>query len=92
MTTIKDVVQIGVSTPEREKFAEFTRDMLGFPSHTSPDGNISYIKSDNYQHRIAGRASGTSAANGMWLILSSSKILMDTRWLCHTGLTSKGAR
>ena len=56
MTTIKDVVQIGVSTPEREKFAEFTRDMLGFRSQPSPDGNISYIKSDSYQHRIAARS------------------------------------
>ena len=46
-------MQVGVGVPDREKFEAFARDMLGFPILRSPDGSISYIRPDQYQHRIA---------------------------------------
>jgi hypothetical protein len=55
MTTIQDIIQVGVSMPDREGFANFVRDMLGLPAATSPDGNITYVRADRYRHRIAAR-------------------------------------
>jgi 2,3-dihydroxy-p-cumate/2,3-dihydroxybenzoate 3,4-dioxygenase len=51
--TIREITQVGVGVPDREKFENFARDMLGFPVVRSPDGSISYVRSDQYQHRIA---------------------------------------
>ena len=53
MTTIRDIMQIGVGVPDREKFENFARDMLGFPASRSPDGKVTYVRPDRYQHRIA---------------------------------------
>ena len=55
MTTIHDIIQIGVGMPDREKFENFTRDMLGFPASRSADGNVTYVRPDQYHHRIAAR-------------------------------------
>jgi 2,3-dihydroxy-p-cumate/2,3-dihydroxybenzoate 3,4-dioxygenase len=46
-------MQVGVGVPDREKFETFARDTLGFPVLRSSDGSISYVRSDQYQHRIA---------------------------------------
>ena len=51
--TIREIMQIGVGVPDREKFETFAHDMLGFPVLRSPGGSISYVRSDQYQHRIA---------------------------------------
>jgi len=53
MTTIHDIMQVGVGMPDRERFEHFARDMLGFPVASSPDGKIAYVRPDQYQHRIA---------------------------------------
>lgn len=53
MTTIHDIMQVGVGMPERERFETFARDMLGFPVTRSPDGKVTYVRPDQYQHRIA---------------------------------------
>lgn len=51
--TVREIMQVGVGVPDREKFESFARDMLGFPVLRSPDGRISYVRTDQYQHRIA---------------------------------------
>jgi 2,3-dihydroxybiphenyl 1,2-dioxygenase len=51
--TIRDIAQVGVGIPDREKFEDFTRDILGFPVSRSPDGKVTYMRPDQYHHRIA---------------------------------------
>ena len=41
--------------PDREKFENFARDLLGLPITRSPDGKVTYVRPDQYQHRIAAR-------------------------------------
>jgi 2,3-dihydroxybiphenyl 1,2-dioxygenase len=53
MTTIHDIMQVGVGMPDREGFENFTREMLGFPVTRSADGKVTYVRPDQYQHRIA---------------------------------------
>jgi 2,3-dihydroxybiphenyl 1,2-dioxygenase len=53
MTTIQDIMQVGVGMPDRERFENFSRDMLGVPASSSPDGKVTYVRPDRYQHRIA---------------------------------------
>jgi 2,3-dihydroxy-p-cumate/2,3-dihydroxybenzoate 3,4-dioxygenase len=53
MTTIQEIMQVGVGMPDCERFANFAREVLGFPVTQSPDGKITYIRPDRYQHRIA---------------------------------------
>jgi 2,3-dihydroxybiphenyl 1,2-dioxygenase len=53
MTTIHDIMQVGVGMPDREGFENFARDMLGLPISRSPDGKFSYVRPDQYHHRIA---------------------------------------
>jgi catechol 2,3-dioxygenase-like lactoylglutathione lyase family enzyme len=53
MTTIRDIMQVGVGVPDRERFENFARDMLGLPASRSPDGKVTYVRTDRYQHRIA---------------------------------------
>ena len=55
MTTIHDIMQVGVGMPDRERFENFARDMLGFQVSRSPDGQLTYVRPDQYQHRIAAR-------------------------------------
>ncbi|HEX2930233.1 MAG TPA: VOC family protein, partial [Candidatus Binatia bacterium] len=63
MTTIKEIMQIGVGMPDRESFANFSRDMLGFPITASPDGRVTYIRPDRFQHRIAARTAAAPVLN-----------------------------
>ena len=53
MNTIKEIMQIGVGMPDRETFADFSHDMLGLPTTNSPDGTVTYMRVDRYQHRLA---------------------------------------
>ena len=63
MTTIKEIVQIGVGMPERETFAHFSHDMLGLPTTTSPDGAVTYMRVDRYGHRLAARTAAEPVLN-----------------------------
>ena len=63
MTTIQDIMQVGVGMPDRERFENFARDILGFPASTSPDGRVTYIRPDRYQHRIAARTAAEPILN-----------------------------
>ena len=53
MATIQDIVQVGVGVPDREKFENFARDLLGFSASRSADGRVTYLRPDRYPHRIA---------------------------------------
>ena len=53
MTTIRDIMQIGVGVPDRERFENFARDLLGFSASRSADGRVTYLRPDPYPHRIA---------------------------------------
>ena len=77
MPTIQEIIQIGVGTPEREKFTTFARDMLGFPATTTPDGKVTYIRPDRYQHRIAARAAAAPVLNYIGLDVGGAKELAD---------------
>jgi 2,3-dihydroxybiphenyl 1,2-dioxygenase len=55
MTRIKDIMQVGVGMPDREKFETFARDRLGFPPSRAPDGAVTYVRPDGQHHRIAAR-------------------------------------
>jgi len=63
LTTIKEIVQIGVGMPERETFAHFSHDMLGLPTTTSRDGAVTYMRVDRYGHRLAARTSAEPVLN-----------------------------
>src|SRR5215813_8373169 len=63
MAMIQEIMQVGVGMPDRERFANFARDMLGLPATTSPDGRITYIRPDRYQHRIAARTAPEPVLN-----------------------------
>ena len=38
MTTIQGIMQVGVGVPDRERFEDFARDLLGFSVRRSRDG------------------------------------------------------
>jgi 2,3-dihydroxybiphenyl 1,2-dioxygenase len=53
LTIIQEIMQVGVGVPDREKFESFARDLLGFSASRSPDGSVTYVRPDQYPHRIA---------------------------------------
>ena len=55
MTAIKDIMHVGVGMPERQRFAQFSRDIIGLPTVESADGRVTYVRADRYRHRIAAR-------------------------------------
>lgn len=63
MTTIQEIMQVGVGMPDCERFANFARDVLGFPTTQSPDGKVTYVRPDRYQHRIAARTAPEPGLN-----------------------------
>jgi 2,3-dihydroxy-p-cumate/2,3-dihydroxybenzoate 3,4-dioxygenase len=63
MTTIQDIMQVGVGMPDRERFANFSVDMLGFPAAASLDGKVTYIRPDRYHHRISARTTAKPSLN-----------------------------
>ena len=63
MSTIKEIMQIGVGMPDRATFARFSHDMLGFPTTDSPDGNVTYMRVDRYRHRLAARTTRAPVLN-----------------------------
>jgi 2,3-dihydroxybiphenyl 1,2-dioxygenase len=77
MPTIHEIMQLGVGTPERERFANFARDILGFPATTTPDGKVTYIRPDRYQHRIAARAAAAPVLNYIGFDVGESQELAD---------------
>lgn len=75
MTTIHDIIQIGVGMPDREKFENFTREMLGFPASRSPDGNVTYVRPDQSHHRIAARTAPQPVLNYVGFDVGSAQEL-----------------
>jgi len=63
VSTIKDIMQIGFGMPDRETFARFSHDMLGFPTTDSSDGNVTYMRVDRYPHRLAARTAPEPVLN-----------------------------
>src|SRR5687768_14727626 len=63
MSTIKEIIQIGVGMPDRESFVRFSHDMLGLPTTNSPDGNVTYMRVDRYLHRLAARTTREPVLN-----------------------------
>lgn len=77
MPTIHEIMQIGVGTPERERFANFARDLLGFPATTTADGKVTYIRPDRYQHRIAARTAAEPILNYIGFDVGGTHELAD---------------
>src|ERR1700751_6478909 len=86
MTTIQEIMQIGVGMPDREEFANFARDMLGLPATTSLDGKVTYVRPDRYQHRIAARTAPEPVLNYIGLDVGGAEELAE--W--ETKLTAEG--
>ncbi len=86
MTTILDITQIGVGVPDRERFDNFTRDMLGFPVSRSPDGKVTYVRPDRYPHRIAATTASESTLRYLSFDVGGKQELAD--W--QTKLTAEG--
>jgi hypothetical protein len=63
MSTIKEIMQIGVGMPDRATFAHFSHDMLGLPTTNSPDGTVTYTRVDRYPHRLAARTAPEPVLN-----------------------------
>ena len=63
MTTIKDIMQVGVGMPDRAAFTRFAHEMLGFPTMNSADGNVTYLRVDGYRHRVAARTAPAPVLN-----------------------------
>ena len=83
MATIQDIMQIGVGVPDREKFANFARDLLGFPAGTSPDGKVTYVRPDCYRHRIAARSAPAPVLNYIGFDVGGPAELAD--WQTNLG-------
>jgi 2,3-dihydroxybiphenyl 1,2-dioxygenase len=86
MTTIHDILQVGVGMPELERFENFARDMLGFPVTNSPDGNLTFLMPDQYQKRIAACPASEPALRYVGFDVGSPQELAE--W--ETKLTAEG--
>jgi 2,3-dihydroxy-p-cumate/2,3-dihydroxybenzoate 3,4-dioxygenase len=86
MATIHDIMQVGVGMPELERFENFARDMLGFPVTKSPDGKVTYLRPDQYQHRIAACPASEPALRYVGFDVGSPQELAE--W--ETKLTAEG--
>ena len=85
MGTIRDIVQVGVGVPDREKFENFARDLLGLPVTRSPDGKVTYVRPDRYQHRIAARTASEPSLRYVGFDVGGTEELAE--W--ETKLTTK---
>ncbi len=63
MTMIQEIMEVWVDMPDCESFANFAREVLGFPVTKSPDGKVTYVRPDRYQHRIAARTAPKTVLN-----------------------------
>jgi 2,3-dihydroxy-p-cumate/2,3-dihydroxybenzoate 3,4-dioxygenase len=86
MATIHDIMQVGVGVPDLERFENFARDMLGFPFTKSPDGKVTYLRPDQYQHRIAARATSEPTLRHVGFDVGSPQALAEWK----TKLTAEG--
>jgi 2,3-dihydroxybiphenyl 1,2-dioxygenase len=86
MGTIHEIVQVGVDIPDRERFEKFACDMLGFPVTRSPDGKVTYVRPDQYQHRIAAHTASEPALRYVGFDVGGPEELAE--W--ETKLTAKG--
>ena len=63
MSTIREIMQVGVGVPDRQAFANFSHDMLGLPTSDSADGITTYMQIDHYRHRLAARTAREPVLN-----------------------------
>ena len=63
MSAIKEIMQIGVGMPDRETFARFSHEILGFPITNSRDGTVTYMRVDRYPYRLAARTAPEPVLN-----------------------------
>ena len=77
MTTIHDIMQVGVGVPDLEKFENFARDMLGFAVSRSPSGKVAYVRPDRYQHRIAARTASKPVLDYIGFDVGNSQELAE---------------
>ena len=85
MTTIKEIMQVGVGMPDRDAFVRFAHDILGFPTTGSPDGNVTYMRVDRYSHRLAARRAPEPVLNYIGLDVGGADALAEWK----TKLTAK---
>src|SRR5262245_22043571 len=86
MATIHDIMQVGVGMPDRESFENFARDMLGFPVSRSMDEKVTYVRPDQYQHRIAARTASDPALRYVGFDVGGASELAEWK----TKLTTEG--
>jgi len=86
MTTLCDIMQVGVGMPDRVAFETFARDMLGFPASRSPDGKLTYVRPDQYHHRIAARTAPQSVLD--YVVFDARGPQQLTEW--QSKLTAEG--
>jgi 2,3-dihydroxy-p-cumate/2,3-dihydroxybenzoate 3,4-dioxygenase len=53
MAQILDIAQVGVGVPDRQRFEQFSAEMLGFPTCRSQDQGVTYVRWDGFHHRLA---------------------------------------
>ena len=75
MSTIKEIMQIGVGVPDRKAFSDFSHQMLGLPTADSADGTVTYMQIDRYRHRLAARAAREPLLNYISLDVGGSDAL-----------------
>lgn len=63
MAAIQEIMQVGVGMPERQAFARFAHDILGFPTTDSPEGTVTYMRVDGYPYRLAARTAPEPVLN-----------------------------
>ena len=86
MTAIQDIMQVGVGVPDRERFENFARNLLGFTASQSPDGRVTYLRPDQYSHRIAAYTAPQPALQYIGLDVGGHQQLAE--W--ETKLTAEG--
>jgi 2,3-dihydroxybiphenyl 1,2-dioxygenase len=86
MSTILDIMQVGVGVQDREGFENFARDTLGFPVSRSCDGAVTYVRSDRYPHRIAATTTRESTLRYLGFDVGGPQELSE--W--QTKLTAEG--
>ncbi len=53
MAQILDIADVGVGVPDRKRFEQFSEEMLGFPTFRSQDQAVTYVRWDDFHHRLA---------------------------------------
>ncbi len=77
MSTIKEIMQVGVGMPDRTAFTRFSHEILGFPTSESADGNVTYTRVDRYPYRLAARTAPEPVLNYIGLDVGGADALSE---------------